>query len=114
MNERELIGKVTEQLSSLGWFSEADIIDACVDRIPFAYPVLDLGFEAITDTLMRYLERFQNLRISGRSGRFAYTHLHDMMRFGRDIVDDYCGEAAGGARRAPPGRWPIRLTLSEV
>ena len=73
-------------MAPLEWYDERDVIDACVYRIPFAYPVLEAGFDDITRTLLDYLSRFENLHVSGRGGRFAYTHVHDLIHAGREIV----------------------------
>ena len=67
--------------------AEPEILDSRVVRIPNAYPVLEIGCEEKSEQLFRYLGRFKNLHLSGRSGLFAYTHLHDLMKLGKDLVE---------------------------
>ena len=68
---------------------EDKIIDAVVNRMSDAYPILEIGFEEKIEHIFSYLTTFKNLRISGRNGKFLYTHVHDMMKFGKDIIDEY-------------------------
>ena len=67
--------------------------------MPHAYPVLEAGYTGLRDRVHAELGCFTNLRFSGRSGRFVYSWLHEMLRFGKDIVADVLAEAG----RAQPG-----------
>jgi protoporphyrinogen oxidase len=87
--ESELVAIVRETLVRIGWIREREVIDSAVHRLPDAYPLLEVGFEDVVEKLIRHLGRFGNLWLSGRNGRFAYTHLHDMMRLGHDLVSAY-------------------------
>ena len=42
--------------------------------------------------ITRYLDRFTNLRLTGRSGRFVYGWIHNMMRFGLETVHEIAAE----------------------
>jgi protoporphyrinogen oxidase len=84
--DRDLVNRVTTPLLTTGLFGAADILDSRVYRMLRAYPVLESGFEEKRDRLLQHLGRFDNLSFSGRCGRFAYAHLHDLMRWGREIV----------------------------
>jgi protoporphyrinogen oxidase len=63
-----------------------DVFDAAAYCIPYAYPILEIGYAAAVRNLMDYFAPFENLRIVGRSAAFAYVHLHDLLREGRNIV----------------------------
>lgn len=63
-----------------------DVFDSALHRIRFAYPVLETGYEEMVRVLSEYFRRFENLQIAGRSGRFAYTHIHDLMREARAVA----------------------------
>ncbi len=56
-------------------------------KIPFAYPVLEVGFAENVENLMNYLRSFRNLYLTGRSSLFRYVHLHDLMRAGRELAE---------------------------
>ncbi len=85
----DLIQRVSAQLRTLGWFEKEEILSAEVMRLPRAYPVLQVGSEKDTRTLFDYLRQFDNLSTTGRSGKFTYAHIHDMMRFAKNLVDGY-------------------------
>ena len=88
LENAELIDLVTQKLVEIGWIKAEEVIDSWCGRLNFAYPILELGFEDKVAQIMDWLDRFDNLRLSGRNGKFAYTHLHDMMRFGKAIVEE--------------------------
>lgn len=89
MEDEKLTRLVYSQLSQVGWITEKDIIDTSVIKLNRAYPVLETGYEAKIQQVFAFLNSFSNLKISGRNGKFAYTHVHDMMKFGKEIVEDY-------------------------
>lgn len=85
-DDRELLDLVQGPLESIGWLRAEEIQGTAVRRLAFAYPVLETGYEAKVEALHRHLAPLQNLRFSGRSGMFRYSWLHEMLRFGKDIV----------------------------
>ncbi len=89
MEDQRLIGTVRFHLIQIGWMQKDQIEATAVHRMHYAYPVLELGFEEKIDKIFKYLNHFENLRLSGRNGRFQYSHVHDMMTFARDIVAGY-------------------------
>tara|TARA_B100001287_G_scaffold240064_1_gene214297 strand:- start:771 stop:1118 length:348 start_codon:yes stop_codon:yes gene_type:complete len=88
-NQNDLIEKVKVDLLNLNFFSENQLIDSCLYKIPNAYPILELNFEKKIKKIFEYLSRFDNLNLTGRNGLFAYTHIHDHMRNGREIISNY-------------------------
>jgi protoporphyrinogen oxidase len=89
MKDEKLIQMVRSQLIDTGLIQEDKILDAVVVRMNNAYPILELGFEERIQGIFNFLKNFENLRISGRNGKFLYTHVHDMMKFGKEIIDEY-------------------------
>ena len=67
-----------------------------VERLPNAYPVLEMGIEERVREVQTYLDRFENLYLSGRNGRHAYTHVHDTLRFGMDVAEEIAMKAEAG------------------
>jgi len=94
MGDKELIDKIKSNLIQIGWIKGEDIMDAAVYPMHYAYPVFKAGFEEKVKGLFTYLKRFRNLAFAGRSGRFEYLHLHDIMRSGKEIVEDYLTRSA--------------------
>jgi len=87
--ERSLIELVTGHFRRLGWITGTEIIGGATHHMSHAYPILELGYEARLAPVLEFLGRFRNLRLAGRNGCFVYSHLHDMMRSGREIVGEY-------------------------
>lgn len=88
-DETELVFLVQSQLSKIGMVKDDEVIGGYVHRMKNAYPILDLKSEDVVSQLIDYAGRFRNLQLTGRNGLFLYTHLHDMLRFGMDVVDNW-------------------------
>jgi protoporphyrinogen oxidase len=83
----ELKQQVIHQLIDCGFFTSSDIIESFTTRLKNAYPVLEKGFDEKVKSLEHYLDNFTNLSLTGRNGKFVYSWLHNMMRYGKDIID---------------------------
>lgn len=88
MSKAELLEKTKLGLLGTKLICEQEIEGMHLISIPFAYPVLRKGFESEYVKLFEYLTRFRNFYISGRSGRFEYSWVHNMMRWGKEIIDE--------------------------
>ncbi len=82
-----LVDTVRGHLARLGLIREPEVLGGTVARLEYAYPVIERGTEAKTRKIFGYLERFENLRSSGRVALFEYIHIHDIMRIGQEIVE---------------------------
>ncbi len=93
VDDSELIHTVRETLIEAGLLNREEVMDGVADRLPNAYPVLDIHCDRAVTHIHDYLHRFHNLRLIGRSGRFVYGWIHNMMRFGMETVEDLVREA---------------------
>jgi len=89
MEDDELIKKTSSKLIEIGWLQEADIMDSRVYPMHYAYPVFEKGYEEKMEKIFNYLKRFRNLTFAGRNSKFEYIHLHDIMKSGKEIIEDY-------------------------
>ncbi|MDP8218555.1 MAG: FAD-dependent oxidoreductase [Candidatus Theseobacter exili] len=89
MDEKEISEMISSKFVEIGWMKKDDIIGSKIIRLPDAYPILELGFEKKVELVYDFLNQFENLKLSGRNGKFLYTHIHDMMRFAIEIIDSY-------------------------
>ncbi len=89
MDEKELVEHICSYFIRFGWMRAEEIIDTYVQKLHFAYPLLDKDFNDNIRKIFSYLTEFGNLRTTGRNGKFLYAHVHDMLRFGKDIIDEF-------------------------
>ncbi len=88
MSEDALVRTTLDVLEGYGLVRRADLLFSHSLTLSNAYPVMEIGYEQACETILRELARFRNLRMAGRSGTFFYSHLHDMMRGGRDVAEE--------------------------
>ena len=77
-----LIKRVITDLSSLQILREDEITGSFVERIPNAYPVLQLGYQNHLNKLLDYVSQFKNLHLLGRTGMFKYWTMDQVMEEG--------------------------------
>ncbi len=68
-----------QQLIGTSLIQQHEIIDSQVFTMADAYPVLSLVDLARRTKVIRYLSKIENLQLIGRSGKFEYLHLHDLL-----------------------------------
>lgn len=88
MDDAALQAMLMEHLSETMGLDEREITTFGSFRIPYAYPVLEVGFEARARRLVEYMKHFGNLHLTGRSAVFQYVHIHDLFRTGRVVIDE--------------------------
>jgi protoporphyrinogen oxidase len=84
--EAELLKTVSMLLCRAGFLQEGDMLGGAVRRLHSAYPVLEKSSIYERQRVFHHLAEFANLSLTGRSGLFLYTHIHDQLRRGREIV----------------------------
>ena len=84
--DAELIETTVAHLERLGFVRRADVCDGVVVRIPAAYPLFEVGYQARTRVLCDYLARFENLQLAGRGGMFRYYNMDHAMASGLDAA----------------------------
>ena len=87
MSETALQTEVWEALQRVKPLFPEEVIHYQTYKLPFAYPVLEVGFEERVTHLVRYFETFENLYLTGRSSLFRYLHLHDLFKAGKEVIE---------------------------
>lgn len=108
LTETALVALVRDTLAGHGWISPDEVVDAAVHRLPNAYPLLERGCEQVVASLLDELGAFRNLWLGGRNGLFAYTHVHDLLRSGHELVETIA------ERLSSPGAAPVSVRTHEV
>ena len=106
-DDGSLVDRTVESLEELGLASRREVLDASVVRVPYAYPLFDVGFERRRETVLSYLRRFENLFPAGRSGTFSYLNMDHVLAGGFDVAGRVLAAGTGPAR-AEPGPLPAR------
>jgi protoporphyrinogen oxidase len=89
MQDEELVSRVVTGLQKVQLITDGEIIDGMVVRLDNAYPVLDVNFERKIEQIRACLDKFSNLKLTGRTGAFAYLSLHHIMKLAKSTVASY-------------------------
>ncbi|MBL4716468.1 MAG: FAD-dependent oxidoreductase [Bacteroidia bacterium] len=87
-NDHVIIERIKSQLIQLSFIEEKDIINAEVQNIKNAYPVLERDVDEKLTEIQNYLCQFKNLHLIGRSGTYKYNHIHDLLYSGKMIINN--------------------------
>ena len=106
MSDEAILEKVATQMDNIGWINRQDVFKWWVLRVPFAYPVYRVGYEAKLQQVRDYLAQWPQLHLVGRTGSFRYMNsdgvIEDVFRF----MDDLFGEQRRvEALTLEEGRW---------
>ena len=93
--QTELVETVRARLIEIGWIRKSEILDSTVMRMKCAYPVLALDTQYRIARITAFLDRFANLRVTGRNGHFRHAFIHDVIRLGGQAV----GELTSASRK---------------
>jgi len=80
-------------LADLGLIDMDEVIGHAVIRIPNAYPLFEVGYREHQETVSAYLETFDNLHLTGRSGLFRYYNMDHAMESGLAVAGDVINSA---------------------
>lgn len=101
MDDERLGRELRLSLAQTGLLEEQEILAFRSFRVPFAYPVLETGFEEKVGRITEYLGSLENLYLLGRSAQFQYSHIHDMFTLARETLREITeGEPRTLARSA--------------
>lgn len=92
MSDDALQETTWQSLSRVKTLGPDEVIQYHTYRLPFAYPVLEVGYEEKVMQLLDYFEQFDNLYLIGRSSLFRYLHLHDLFKSGKDVIEQIVHE----------------------
>jgi len=84
----ELTSITVRELEKLGFIRENEVLDSCVVRVPNAYPVFEVGYNEHYSGILKYLEKFKNLHIIGRSGMFRYYNMDRAIETGIETAEN--------------------------
>ncbi len=92
MPDEELAKLTVDNLELLKYLSRQEVLDSLVVRVPKAYPLFKVGYRDYVEIIHDYLERFENLHISGRSGMLRYYNMDVAIRSGIETAEKVLGK----------------------
>lgn len=79
----------TKDLGRVGLLEPEAIGRARIHRTPHAYPVYDLTYKENLNTLLGYLDAFENLKTAGRQGLFKYNNMDHSIEMGLEVARSF-------------------------
>ncbi len=95
--DEQLATTTAEQLQRLKFLDSSEVSDSCVLRVPYAYPIFNVAYRENLQIITDWLDRFENLQLIGRSGRYSYLNMDCAMESGIRAVEKVIGRAGGAA-----------------
>ncbi|MHC4941732.1 MAG: FAD-dependent oxidoreductase [Planctomycetota bacterium] len=93
-DHESLKATAVRDLGRLELIRPEDVGRVRIHRAPHAYPLYDLTYKANLDTLMAFLDSFDNLKTAGRQGLFKYNNMDHSIEMGLELAQSIIsGEA---------------------
>jgi protoporphyrinogen oxidase len=102
MKDEDLARLTVRHLEQLGYIAKDEVVDSAVVRVPKAYPLFEVGHERFCEVIERYLERFENLFVGGRAGKFQYLNMDHAIESGMNAARDLLRRRAHREDDQPP------------
>jgi len=77
--DADIAAETFKALTAIKMFEGAELADFKVERLPFAYPLLYLGYEKALNAVNGALGRYTNLELCGRSGAHSYYDMEECL-----------------------------------
>ena len=87
LSDQEMIELAKNEVSKIGIIDCADILDACVIRMPKTYPAYFGAYDRFSE-IRSYLDCFENLFLVGRNGMHKYNNQDHSMLTAMTAVDN--------------------------
>jgi len=79
MPDAQAVELAKGELGRIGLIDPEKVVDGVKIRVPKAYPMYDMDYEACVEVLRQYIERFDNLQVCGRNGLHRYNNQDHSM-----------------------------------
>jgi protoporphyrinogen oxidase len=86
-SDAEMIDFATREMEKIGMIKRADVLDACVIRVPKTYPAYFGAYERFEE-VKSYVSQFENLFLVGRNGMHKYNNQDHSMLTAMTAVDN--------------------------
>jgi protoporphyrinogen oxidase len=87
LSDDQFVSMSLDYLEKLDFMHKSEVIDSCVVRVPNAYPIFELDYRKHYLKVLKYLESFKNLHITGRVGLFKYYNMDHVIESGTQVAE---------------------------
>jgi protoporphyrinogen oxidase len=87
LSDEKMIELAKGEMAKIGIIDAAEVLDACVIRVPKTYPAYFGTYERF-DEIKSYTDRFENLFLIGRNGMHKYNNQDHSMLTAMTAVDN--------------------------
>ncbi len=87
MADADMIELAKAEMAKIGIIDPAEVLDACVIRVPKTYPAYFGSYERF-DEVKSYISKFENLFLVGRNGMHKYNNQDHSMLTAMTAVDN--------------------------
>jgi protoporphyrinogen oxidase len=102
--DHELIAAAVSDLEKLGLILPADVLEAFVKKIPYAYPVYDLQYKQNLTPILDFVHSLENIQTGGRQGLFRYNNMDQSIEMGRKMAASILQGSDAGHEAIATGR----------
>jgi protoporphyrinogen oxidase len=82
MGLEEATAMAVEDLASIGLISTDEVLGSHTYNLEHAYPLYDLSYKPHVTRVLDYVDSFDNMKSTGRQGRFKYNNMDHSMEMG--------------------------------
>lgn len=82
MTTEELTDSATSWFEKFNFLKREEILSARSFKQRYAYPIYDIGYKERLNTILHWLDSFENFFAIGRPGRFRYTNQDHSLEMG--------------------------------
>jgi protoporphyrinogen oxidase len=83
---------VADLADRLGFIERSEVLDVCIIRTVFAYPVYDLDYHAKVKEIYGFVNEHEGLHLVGRGGTFRYNNADHSIEMGQLLAKRLLGE----------------------
>jgi protoporphyrinogen oxidase len=73
---------VVSDLESLGLVERNEVLDSHIYNLEHAYPLYGIDYRPHVEKVLGYVDSFENMKSTGRQGRFKYNNMDHSMEMG--------------------------------
>ena len=93
LSDEEIGQRVVDDfVEKLGFIEREEVIDTCVIRTTFTYPIYDLEYKSKLMKLYGFINQHEGLHIVGRGGTFRYNNADHSIEMGQLLAKSLLGE----------------------